>query len=259
MEWGAGRYEDAAAELLPAARLVVERAAVRPGERVLDLGCGTGNAALIAAEAGAAVTGVDPAERLLGVARDRAAAAGLEVEFVSGEAAWLPVANASVAAVISVFGVIFAPDAGAAAREMARVAAPDGRIVVAAWKPGGAIGEVARIRGEAVAKAAGRTPRRRFAWHDPDAVAQLLGPHGFAVEASDESIAFTAASADDFAAAEFRSHPLWNVAREVLGPRGELGALRDRALAVFRFGNEDADGFRVTSRYAVVSARRAAY
>ena len=65
VDWGAGEYEQTAAELEPAARHVVALAARAPGERVLDLACGTGNAALLAAAAGARVTGLDAAPRLV--------------------------------------------------------------------------------------------------------------------------------------------------------------------------------------------------
>ena len=84
MDWGAGRYEEIAVGLLPAARLVVDVAGPRPGEHVVDVGCGTGNAALLAAARGAKVTGVDPAARLVDVARDEAAARRLAITFALG-------------------------------------------------------------------------------------------------------------------------------------------------------------------------------
>ena len=74
VDWGLGRYEETAAALEPVAGIVVDHADVKPGERALDLGCGTGNAAMALARAGAIVTAVDPAARLLEVTRSRAAA-----------------------------------------------------------------------------------------------------------------------------------------------------------------------------------------
>src|SRR4051795_13544273 len=93
LDWSLGRYEDTALQLLPAARVVVDRAAPSAGDRVVDVGCGSGNAALLAAERGARVTGVDPAARLLDVAREEAAARGLDANFALGEAAALPLAD----------------------------------------------------------------------------------------------------------------------------------------------------------------------
>lgn len=136
VDWGVGHYEQTASQLLPAAELLVEQAAPLAGTRVVDVGCGTGNAALLAAARGARVTGVDPALRLLEVARRRAAAAALEVTFLTGEAAALPLPDNSADVVLSVFGVIFAPDPQAAAAELARVTAHDGRILLTAWIPG---------------------------------------------------------------------------------------------------------------------------
>ena len=69
-DWGLGRYELIAAEIEPVARRVVSMAAPLEGRRVLDVACGTGNAALLAAEAGASVTGLDQASRLIDVARE---------------------------------------------------------------------------------------------------------------------------------------------------------------------------------------------
>ena len=96
MDWGLGHYESTAAQLLPAARVVVDRAAPVDGERVVDVGCGTGNAAPLVAARGARVTGVDPAARLLEVAREQATAQGLDATFALGEAAALPLADDDV-------------------------------------------------------------------------------------------------------------------------------------------------------------------
>src|SRR3954454_8693421 len=110
IDWSLGHYEDTATRLAAAARAAVERAAPTAGERVVDVGCGTGNGALLAAERGATVTGVDPAQRLLEVARARAAARGVEATFMLGHAAALPLADGAADALLSVFGVTFAPD-----------------------------------------------------------------------------------------------------------------------------------------------------
>src|SRR4051794_5019996 len=121
MDWGTGRYEETARQLEPASERVVALAGLVPGERLLDVGCGTGNAALLAARAGADVVGVDPATRLLAVARERAAASGVDAEFVEGRAEALPFADGYFDVAISVFGVIFADDPEGAIEEMLRV------------------------------------------------------------------------------------------------------------------------------------------
>jgi ubiquinone/menaquinone biosynthesis C-methylase UbiE len=90
IDWGMGHYEHTAAELEPVAERVVSLATLRPGERVVDLATGTGNAALVAAGRGALVTGLDSAPRLIDVARGRAATARLDVSFVVGDIQALP-------------------------------------------------------------------------------------------------------------------------------------------------------------------------
>ena len=256
-DWGVGHYEHTAAQLLPAAQVAVARADPAPGERVVDVGCGTGNAALLAAARGAAVTGVDPSPRLLEVARERAAADGLDVVFEPGDAAALPVADGGADLVLSVFGVIFAPDPTAAAAELARVTAPDGRIVLAAWIPEGAMSQAVRASRELVARALGTPPGAPpFPWHERSALADLLAPHGFAVATEEHPIAFTASSPRDFLAGEAANHPLAIAGRAALEPRGQLAVLEERLLAIYEAANEDPEGFRITSRYVVASAQR---
>jgi SAM-dependent methyltransferase len=255
-DWSLGRYEDTATRLEPAARVVVEAAAPAAGEHVVDVGCGTGNAALLAAECGARVTGIDPAPRLLEVARAQAAARGLDVTFAPGEAAALPLGDGDADAVVSVFGVIFASDPRAAAAELARVTAPAGRIVLSAWIPSGAIHDAVRAAGEAVRNALGRPAGPPpFPWHEQAALSELFAPHGFDVSLGEERLAFTAASPQAYLE-EQAGHPLAVAGRGVLEARGEDEALREEMLAIFRAGNEDPHAFRVTSRYVVATARR---
>lgn len=257
VDWSIGEYEHTAAQLQPAAEVIVAHADPQPGDRVVDVGCGTGNGALLAAARGARVTGVDPAARLLDVARERAAAAGLDATFVAGDAAALPLPDAAADLVLSIFGVIFAPDPPAAAAELARVCAPDGRIVLSAWRPEGAVNQVAKLAREAVRTAvgapAGGPP---FAWHEPAALGELLAPHGFGVTAIEEPITFRGASPRAFLEADGQRHPLAVAARGLLEPRGESEALFDRMLSVYEAENEDPDAFAVTSRYVVATARR---
>ncbi|MBO0773896.1 MAG: methyltransferase domain-containing protein [Actinobacteria bacterium] len=255
LDWGTGRYELVADELQPAAEAVVRTAAVGPGERVLDLGCGTGNAALLAAAAGAEVTGVDPAARLLEVARERAAGDGLSIDFREGEAASIPAGDGSADAILSVFGVIFAADPAAAAAEMARVLAPGGRIVLTAWLPVGTNSELIALAGRLVSGAIGAPPPQpRFAWHDLAALGALFAPHGLAVTAEQHQLAATGASPADYLDRQASSHPVVMAGMRVLAQHGIDGQARDQFLDILRRGNEDPAGFRCTSHYVVAMA-----
>ncbi len=106
---------------------------MRPGERFLDLACGTGGVALVAARAGADVTGVDFSADQIVKARAAAGAAGLSIRYDEGDAQALPYADASFDVVASAFGVIFAPDHARAADELTRVCRADTRIAVTSW------------------------------------------------------------------------------------------------------------------------------
>jgi SAM-dependent methyltransferase len=252
MEWGVGRYEVIAEELAPAAEVVVELAAPLEGKSVVDVGCGTGNAALRAAEAGGNVTGVDPAQRLLDVASAEASRRGLEANFVVGEAASIPLPDASADIVLSVFGVNFAPDPKAAAAELARVRAPKGRILLAAWVPDGAISRAARLTRELMAEVQDRAPLQPpFPWHETEAVRELFAPYGLSVSDSVHEISFEAQSAEAFVERGQQNHPMAVAARPALEEAGRADELRERLLEIYEEANEDPSAFRVTSRYAV--------
>jgi SAM-dependent methyltransferase len=257
MDWGLGHYENLAAQLRPVAHILVERAEPRRNELILDVGCGTGNAALIAASSGARVIGVDPSSRLLDFARTSVMDAGLDLQFVLGDAASLPVPGGCVDAIVSSFGVIFAPDAPAAAAELARVLRPGGRIALSAWLRHGALAEQAQLRRDLLLRAGGQRPSGDlYAWHDIEALTTLLAPHGFSVKLEEHELAFRAESAQAYADAELADHPLWVQARELLEPAGWWRRARDELIELFARANEDPAGFRVTSSYVVAVAAR---
>lgn len=257
MDWSDGQYERISAPLSAAAEVVVDAASPMPGERVVDLGCGDGNAALLAASRGARVTGVDPATRLLEVAAQRAAERSLDATFLEGVASAMPLDDATADVIVSVFGVIFAPDAHASAEEFARVAAPRSRVVLSAWRPRGALADAARLRAEAVgrvrgASAPGQAP---FAWHDASALRELFEPHGFTVSVADAALPFVASSPAAFAASELRDHPAWVDAAGVLDT-ATFEALHAEVVRLFADANEDKGAFRVTSDYVVATMQR---
>jgi len=135
--WTIGDYPAVARRLQPVSDEVVERAAIRAGQQVLDVGVGTGNTAIAAARLGAAVTGVDLTPAQLDRARERCAAEGVDVALREADAQALPFADGTFDVVVSVFGVIFAPDHAAAAAELARVCRDGGTVAVTAWTGGG--------------------------------------------------------------------------------------------------------------------------
>jgi len=156
--------------------------------------------------------------------------------------------------ILSVFAVIFVPDPGAAAREMSRVLAPGGRIVLSAWIPAGAMFEMTSAAAGAVRQAVGAP--EPFAWHDRDALASLLEPYGFGVDVGQHRLAFCASSAQQFLDQETQNHPLAVAGLRILAQLGQAQALRARLEAILQTGNQDPASFRVTSRYVVATARR---
>jgi SAM-dependent methyltransferase len=252
MEWGAGRYELIADQLRPAAVATVDAAGELDGKTVVDVGCGTGNAALLAAEGGAKVTGVDPAQRLLDVASADAARRGLDATFVPGKASWIPLPDASMDVVLSVFGAIFDPDPKAAAAEMARVRAPKGRILLANWKPGGPISDAIRFARQTMAEIQGEPPPSTpFPWHEADALSELFEPYGLTASLTEHPLPFHAPSVDEFMRIEGENHPVAIAARPILEEAGRAEEVRDGMRGIYEEGNEDPEAFRVTSYYVV--------
>ena len=140
--WAKGDYgATGAVELWPVGERIVARVGVNEGDDVLDVACGTGNAAIRAALAGGRVTGSDLTPELFEAARRNAAGAGVEIEWVEADVEALPFADGSFDVVLSTFGCMFAPRHELAARELARVLRPGGRLGICSWTPEGKIGK----------------------------------------------------------------------------------------------------------------------
>ena len=251
VDWGAGAYETAAAELQPVADVVVERAAIAPEDDVVDVACGTGNAALLAAAAGARVVGVDGAGRLLEVARDRARSEGVVVDFRQGDLLALPVDDAAADVVLSVFGVVFAEDPAAALREVARVLRPTGRALLSAWVPAGPIDAMLAAMGRIVGRVTGAPPPQRFAWSEPDALATLAGTAGLTLVGTTENkLAIRATSPEAYVTAG-EGHPMALAVRPVIDRAGAADEVRKAMISVLRESNEDPQAFLVHSPYVI--------
>lgn len=171
--WAAGDYAAFGSRLLIVSELLCEAVDLRPGERVLDVATGNGNTALAAARRSAEVIGLDYVPALLERGRERATAERLEAEFREGDAESLPFADASFDAVLSTFGVMFAPDQEAAARELLRVCRPGGRIGLACWTPGGFSGRLSETFARSLPPPAGLDSP--MLWGTEEHLRELLG------------------------------------------------------------------------------------
>lgn len=140
--WSQGDFSVIATTQQIVGENLCETVDVFPGERVLDVACGSGNTAIAAARRFAEVTSIDYVPALLDRARERAAAERLEIDFVEGDAEALPFDDSSFDCVLSTFGAMFAPDQERAAAELLRVCRPGGRIGMSNWTPTGFVGKV---------------------------------------------------------------------------------------------------------------------
>lgn len=172
--WATGDFNVIALSVIDASEQLVQAVNPSPRHRVLDVACGSGNAALIAARRYCEVTGVDYVPQLLERARRRAAADGTQVEFREGDSQALPVDAASFDVVLSVFGVMFSPDQARAAGELLRACRSGGTIGLANWTPDSWGGELFRALSKHLPPPpAGLKPGVR--WGTEDGIRELLG------------------------------------------------------------------------------------
>src|SRR5215813_2471641 len=151
--WMAGDYDRFSRYMEDGARQYYERLEIPAGARLLDVGCGSGQLALLASRDGFDTTGVDIAENLIERARERAAAERLDARFEVADAEALPFSDASFDVVVSLIGAMFAPRPELVARELLRVCVPGGTIAMANWTASGFVGQMFKTIAQFIAPA----------------------------------------------------------------------------------------------------------
>lgn len=196
--WASGDFSVVAARIVLVAEQLCDSADLHAGWRVLDVATGSGNAAIAAARLGCTAVGIDYVRELLEQGRRRAAAEGLEVELLEGDAEALPFRDASFDAVTSVFGTMFAPDHVQAAAELLRVCRPGGTIALASWTPTGFIGELFQAVGAHVPPPAG-VPAPML-WGTESHLRELFGDDIRSLDVTERTFTFRFRSPEEFVA-----------------------------------------------------------
>jgi ubiquinone/menaquinone biosynthesis C-methylase UbiE len=191
--WSTGDYAVVGTTLQVVGELLCEALDLRSGSRVLDVAAGNGNVTLAAARRWCDVTSTDYVPALLESGRKRAVAEGHAIKFEQADVESLPFEDGSFDVVVSTFGVQFAPNQEQAAKEMARVCKPGGKIGLASWTPESFIGQLFKLIGRYVPPAVGLQPPS--AWGTTARIEQLFGSHAKDIRATKRDFAFRYRSA----------------------------------------------------------------
>jgi SAM-dependent methyltransferase len=212
----------------PAAQLV-KFAQVSAGQRMLDVACGTGVVAVTAALRGAKACGLDLTPALIERAKKNAQIAGVDVEFIEGDAEALPYPDAAFDVVLSQFGHIFAPRPGVAISEMLRVLKPGGRIAFSAWPPEHFTGRMFAFvaRHSPPPPPGTEAPAPPPLWGDPNVVRERLGGSVTDLKFARDTLVAPALSLAHFRAAqEATIGPLMKLVASAANDPGKLAQLR---------------------------------
>ena len=194
--WASGDYAVIGTTLQLVGELLAEACDLHCDERVLDVAAGNGNATLAAARRGGRVTSTDYVAALLDRGAERARAERLDVTFQVADVEALPFADASFDAVLSSFGVMFAPDHARAAAEMLRVCRPGGRIALANWTPESLVGQMFKVLGRQLPPPAGVQPPSL--WGVESHLQSLFGAQAAAIAVTPRVFTFRYRSAAHF-------------------------------------------------------------
>jgi len=216
--WGNGPYQNVTDTLRDMHGVVIDRLQPVEGKRWLDLACGTGAVAERAARAGAHVTGIDLAPALIATARERAKAAGLGIDYRTGDCEDLAgIEDGTFDVVTSTCGIMFSPDHAATARELARVTRSGGRLALGNWTADGGLGRMFKMMAPFMPPPPDGVPSP-FSWGDREHVRKLLGDT-FELEFEDGVSTYHVASGEQY----------WTVFSTSYGPTRTLAESLDDA------------------------------
>lgn len=254
--WTLGDYATFADLLQPAADTLVARVGLTAGMRVLDVATGTGNAAIAAAAAGARVTGLDLTPELFDAARGRARVGGWDIDWIEGDAEHLPFADHSFERVLSVFGVMFAPDHRRAAAELARVLAPGGTIGVCSWTIEGAFGQMIRLMMSRQPPTSGFSPPPGL-WGNQVHVSELFSGLDVTLSFERDRVVFEHDSAETWISYLEQVFGPVIFAKAALQDFGGWDALRMDLVNLYSSLTESTDGtLRVPAEYLIAIVRK---
>jgi len=253
--WGSGPFEKIETSIADMHTSVAEAAGPHRDRAWLDIGCGTGGVSMIAAASGARVTGVDLAPDLIATATRRAEESGLDISYEVGDVENLGFDDAGFGTVTSSVGAMFAPDQQAAAREMARVCGPGGRLSLSAWRPDGGVGMFFDFMRDFQSAAPTEGVGNPLDWGREAHVRDLLGD-SFDLDFEERDSPFEIESGVHY----------WNLFSHAFGPTRTLADSMDEAdRAQFRDSfiewaerDRDGDAIRQSRTYLLISGTRRA-
>lgn len=256
--WAAGHWDDLANLVAGVGDKLLDRVGIEPGMEVLDVGTGSGgNVAIPAARRGARVVGGDLTPELFAFARRRAAAAGVEVEWVEADAEALPFEDGRFDRVLSTFGHMFAPRHAMAAAELVRVCRPDGVVAFTTWP---ATSMPGRMFGLMDGYLPPRAPGLEgpVTWGDEDHVRALLEPLGRRVQVSYDTAPAEFDGVDAALAFYEENFGLLVLTRPVLEAQGRWEDLRaELRVLLAESDRAGGDGLRIEPEYLVAVGRAA--
>jgi SAM-dependent methyltransferase len=192
--WAMGDYAPIADILRPAAQNLLDACAISAGQEVLDVGAGTGNLALLAAEEGASVVASDLTPEMVEKGRARTEAEGVDVEWVVADAEDLPFESERFDCAASVFGAIFAPRPEVMIEELFRVVRPGNTVGLTAWGDYGLQAEMFAVFEDYRPPSDAPSPAL---WGDPAVAEERLAPYANRVQTEKRTLPWEFASWDE--------------------------------------------------------------